>query len=192
MGRRRRPAAQTRAEILAIAQDQLRRGGPASIRLDDVAAQIGISRQAILHHFGSREGLMRAVVEGAWTDLFRDLASLAADPSLGADGFVDLVDDVVRERGNARLGAWLLLSEQGLPESIFQGALADLPDALLPDAPGDARQRVLLLGAALFGDALFGERLRQALGIGDDEAQRLAFRRWLAQLLFVGADGGAP
>ena len=192
MGRKRRPAAETKAAILEVAGRMLQEGGPTSIRLDDVAAELQMSRQAVLHHFGSRDGLLRAVVERAWLGLFGDLADLARSADgMQPEAFVDLVDDVVRARGNARLGAWLLLSESGLDASVFEGALAVLPAAIqqrrapLAGASVDeTRDGLLLVAAALFGDAIFGERLRQSLGAEDGEEERRRFRRWIAHTLW--------
>ncbi len=187
MARRRKPAAETRADILRAAEVRLRDTGPSSLRLDDIAADVGISRQAVLHHFGSREGVLRAVVEQAWGGLFQDLAGLA-DADLGPAGFVELVDDVARRKGNARLGAWLLLSGKGLPEAWFQGAASTLPDQLGGDADArDTAYATLLVGAALFGDAIFGVRLRQVLGMPDGEEAREDFRRWVAERLLSAA-----
>lgn len=182
---RRRNAEATRAAILASAEARLRESGPASLRLDEIAKDVGVSRQAVLHHFGSREGVLRAVVERAWSGLFSDLAGLAgASQQLEPAAFLDLVDDVARRKGNARLGAWLLLSQKGLPEDFFAGALEGLPGQLDPDREVDeARYSLLLIGAALFGDAIFGTRLRQALGLRDGEEERAAFRAWLAERL---------
>jgi AcrR family transcriptional regulator len=179
---RRRNAEATRAAILASAEERLRASGPGSLRLDDIAGDVGVSRQALLHHFGSRAGLLRAVVERAWLGLFTSLAGLAgASDQLEPRAFVDLVDEVARGQGNARLGAWLLLSGQGLPDGFFAGALDDLPGQLDPSGEiDDARYTLLLIGAALFGDAIFGERLRQIVGLPDGEGERAAFRAWLA------------
>ena len=177
--RKRRPAAETQAEILEVAQRVLVERGPAELRLDEVAREVGISRQAVLHHFGSREGLMREVVGRAWLGLFEDLGQL----SEAAPGeLIGRIDDVTRTRGNARLGAWLLLSDTGLPEEVFQGALAELPEKLAPGDP-EARYKLLLVGAALFGDAIFGQRLRQAIGLPDTEADRKDFHGWLGKQL---------
>lgn len=186
MARVRKSAEETRGEILTAAQTLLMQAGPDALRLDDVASEVGISRQAVLHHFGSRAGLMREVVAAAWGGLFEDLQTLATEARGGApDAFVDHLDEVVRARGNARLGAWLLLSGEGLPDAAFEGALARVPGLLSPDGdPEEARRMLLLLGAALFGDAVFGGRLRQALDLPDDEAQRQDFRRWLVSLLW--------
>lgn len=194
MARKRRPAAETKAAILAVAGRMLQEGGPASIRLDEVAAELGMSRQAVLHHFGSRDGLLRAVVERAWVGLFTDLSELAQSAEgMQPEAFVDLVDEVVRDRGNARLGAWLLLSESGLDPAVFQGALAGLPGAihrgrapLAGDTESETRDGLLLVAAALFGDAIFGERLRQSLGASDSEEERRRFRHWIARTVFEG------
>lgn len=170
MSRRRRSAEEAREEILDVAGEALASRGPA-VTLDEVAAAVGVSRQAVLHHFGSREGLMRAVVERAWRGLFAELAGLTPGPDL-----VEKLDEVARRKGHARIGAWLLLSGEGLPAAVFEGAL---------DAPADrdAQFEMLLVGAAIFGDAIFGGRLRQALGLPDGEAHRADFRRWLVGTL---------
>jgi AcrR family transcriptional regulator len=188
--RKRRTAEQAKEEILAVATRQLRDQGVAGLRLDEIAAEIGVSRQAVLHHFGSREGLVREVVRGAWTGLFQDLLGLLAaegDPSaITARDLIERVDDVTRRKGNARLGAWLLLSDQGLPSAMFEGAVADLPKALA-DSRGtsleDMQFGILLLASALFGDAVFGGRFRQALGLPDTEDDRRRFHHWLAERL---------
>jgi len=193
VARARKPAEQTRAEIVAVAQEHLMRDGPDALRLNDVAAQVGISRQAILHHFGSRAGLVRQVVAHAWGGLFQDLAALTRDAEgASPDAFVDHLDQVVRARGNARLGAWLLLSGEGLPDEAFEDALAELPQVMAGPKgdPDEARRVLLLVGAALFGDAVFGRRLRQALGMPDSEQEREAFRRWLVRRLWERAERG--
>src|SRR6202046_1147125 len=60
--RRRRNTADTRPAILEAAEHRLLAGGPEAIRLQEIAADAGISHPAILHHFGSREGLVEAMV----------------------------------------------------------------------------------------------------------------------------------
>jgi AcrR family transcriptional regulator len=183
MPRSRRSAAQTREAILQIAASHLMERGPAEVRLDAIASELGVSRQAVLHHFASRERLMQAVVERAWLRLFRELSALVGSGGQPAGALVDHVDEVARAGGNARLGAWLLLSDQGLPDELFQGALAGLSDQLVTGPNVDARHRLLLVGAAIFGDALFGGRLRQVLGLPDDEADRARLRAELVALL---------
>src|SRR3979409_753119 len=45
------------------------RPGPQGLRLQDIAAEAGISHPLILHHFGSRAGLMRALTREAAAEL---------------------------------------------------------------------------------------------------------------------------
>ena len=87
------------------------------------------------------------------------------------------------------LGAWLLLSGEGLPDDVFEGALADLPARLSADDPEDGAFLLVLLGAAIFGDAIFGGRLRQAVGQPDGEIERERFRRWLVRRMVRGLPG---
>jgi len=60
--RRRRSAAETRDAILEAAERRLLDKGPEAIQLQEIAADAGISHPAILHHFGSREGLVEAMI----------------------------------------------------------------------------------------------------------------------------------
>ena len=60
--RTRRNSAETRRAILEAAQRRLLSGGPEAIRLQKIAADIGLSHPAILHHFENRDGLVEAVV----------------------------------------------------------------------------------------------------------------------------------
>ena len=58
---------EARARILDAAGEQLRISGPSGLRLDPIAEELGVSRQALLHHFGTRDGLIAAVVSGPST-----------------------------------------------------------------------------------------------------------------------------
>ncbi|MEN0065323.1 MAG: TetR/AcrR family transcriptional regulator [Myxococcota bacterium] len=183
MARRRRPAAETRREILDVATELLQRDGPAGLRLDDVAAAIGASRQAVLHHFGSRDGLLRHVAAEAWSALFAELSALSIEEPGDLRAVIERVDDAVRVRGHARIGGWLTLSRTGLPDDSFDAVLSKLPEQM--GTKDDVSFRLLLVGAAMFGDAVFGERIRMALGLEDGETARADFRTWLAELLSV-------
>ena len=186
---------ETREKIMRATWKLLEESGGSGVRMSDIAKAAGISRQAVLHHFGSRDGLMRATVGRAWAELFAELRGLGEGerPSLAAA--LERVDEVARRRGNARVGAWLLLSGAQLPPEAIEGQLAALPGQLVeargaePGAPGgvadprDAHYTTLLVAAALFGDAIFGGRFREVFGMEDSEAARADFRAWLAARL---------
>src|SRR5262245_59751956 len=59
----RRTAEEARELILDAAEAQLAKDGPDSLRLVQLARSVGMSHPAILHHFGNRAGLVRAVVQ---------------------------------------------------------------------------------------------------------------------------------
>jgi AcrR family transcriptional regulator len=71
----------TRRRILDAAWARLAAGDPA--RLEDVAADAGVSRQAVYLHFGSRAGLLLALVDliDAELGLFPKLEAIRALPS---------------------------------------------------------------------------------------------------------------
>ena len=71
----RRTPEDAQADILDAAEAVMSKGGgPAALRLADVAHQAGVSHPTILHHFGSREGLVHAINKRA----FEKLAGLPA------------------------------------------------------------------------------------------------------------------
>lgn len=72
---------QPRARLLAAAVAYAEDHGLSDLSLRELAAAIGTSHRMLIYHFGSKEGLLVAViqaVEGAQRDL---LSELAADPT---------------------------------------------------------------------------------------------------------------
>jgi AcrR family transcriptional regulator len=186
--RRRLPADQAKARILEAAQKHLAEGGPDAIRLQDLASDLGISHPAILHHFGSREGLMEALEERTMTSLQADLMRPRE-----TDDALERVHQVLAEEGHARLLAWLVLSSRrgGLELGSWH-MLRTLGDAVHQERleagevdvdPEDTTFTVRLIAAALFGEALIGPLLTASAGLEDDPAVSRRFRAWLARLL---------
>src|SRR6478736_553059 len=62
----RRDAETARAAILEATEKRLVHVGPSGIRLQEVAADAGVSHPTVLHHFGSREALVQAVIVRAF------------------------------------------------------------------------------------------------------------------------------
>src|SRR5260221_641713 len=52
--RKRRTADEARTAMLDAAEQRLVASGPAAIRLQEVAADVGVSHPTVLHHFGNR------------------------------------------------------------------------------------------------------------------------------------------
>jgi AcrR family transcriptional regulator len=72
-----------RARLLAAAIEYLQTRGISELSLRELAAAIGTSHRMLIYHFGSKEGLLVAVVQEVEEQQRRFLASLAVDPSVG-------------------------------------------------------------------------------------------------------------
>jgi AcrR family transcriptional regulator len=192
--RTRRSASEAQQRILEAAQQQLVSVGPEALRLTDLARQLQVSHPAILHHFGSREGLVAAVVRHSLQVLSAELIEALNSGERTTDRLelVEMVAKVCGVDGLARLLAWLLLSGR---ESKLQ-ASGELPLKQLADAAHTLRTRfghpasyadtlfeVQLLAIVLLGDAIFGEAVRRASGVCEGEPAAREFRRRLTRLL---------
>jgi AcrR family transcriptional regulator len=77
----RPPDEQRRRELLDDLVDALGAGGIGGRSLRDVAAAVGTSHRMLLHHFGSRDELLLAVVEEVERRQVLVLAELPTDPA---------------------------------------------------------------------------------------------------------------
>lgn len=189
----RRTAADARETILEVADRQLRDHGPAALRLHDVAEAAGMSHPTVLHHFGSREGLVAAVVERAAVALQHDLATALAGAGPDGEAMMERVADMFATRGHARLIAWLLLSgydpidapalQQGW--QAIAGRIHALRAAGKPRSASleDTHFVLLLSWLALFGQAIAGPAMFETAGLGSDPATAQRFRAWLAKVI---------
>ena len=185
----RRKPEEARAMILDAAQASMAADGPAGIRLQDIARLAGVSHPTILHHFGSREGLVQALNQRTLED-FRAamLANMQAASGNGDDGIA--LSFAMYRNGLAQRMLWLL---QAGPEpegrmDIFDtlvNALHDLRKGFArpghePDL-ADSRNVVHLVTVAAMGDALIGTRLRRAGA--EERAAGAAFEKWFSDLI---------
>jgi len=200
--RRRRTAEQARREILDAAEQQLARAGPDSIRLQDVARAVGVSHPTVLHHFGSRDELVRAVVQRAFETLQSELVGAFQMTEVGERGTVLLLERAYKTLGAAgfaRVLAWLLLSGSAPPPGPDIAQIRVVAEA----AHAHRRRRqgsragefedtlftTLLAALALFGDAVAGDALRRSAGLAADADAAKRFRSWLAKLIVEHVDG---
>jgi len=192
----RRNATDTRQAILEAAERRLVSGGPEAIRLQEIAADLGISHPAILHHFGSREGLVEAMVlHGLGKLQAQFLEGWPSKKDLDLEGVLERFYEVASHRGVARMVAWLILSGRSL------GAMT--PNVLRPAAermhagrvrrarkegrrPPELEETLLaasLLAILVLGDSLFGPSVRRAMGLGANAGSTSRFRGWLTKVL---------
>jgi TetR/AcrR family transcriptional regulator, repressor for neighboring sulfatase len=190
---RRRDVAQTRAAILDAAERRLIAGGPDAIRLEKIAADVGVSHPAILHHFKSREGLVEAMVLNG---LARFQAQVlegwpsAKEPDI--EGTFQRFYEIASRRGVARMLAGLILmgrDSDALRPDVLRPAAerlhagrvrrAQLDGTPMPELE-DSMFIATFLMIIVLGDSLFGTSTRRALGLhSKDSTQR--FRRWLVK-----------
>ncbi len=89
----RTPDSQRRRQLLDALVDEFAAAGVGDRSLRDVAAAVGTSHRMLLHHFGSREDLLLAVVEEVER---RQMGVLADLPMTPAGGFAAMWADVRR------------------------------------------------------------------------------------------------
>ncbi|MBX3489388.1 MAG: TetR/AcrR family transcriptional regulator [Parvibaculum sp.] len=198
----RRTAEEARRLILDAAEKRLAQQGPEGLRLQDIARDIGISHPAILHHFESREGLVRALIARANNQL-RDtmLAALGGGhTSADASDHIGHVFEALSDRGTARLLSWLLLTGRASENSPTHNIMGEIVEALqarraeyaaekglpAPDKE-DTLFMAMLTANAAFGEAIVGRQLAEAVGLDADGIKR--FRNWFAKLLNEHWDG---
>jgi AcrR family transcriptional regulator len=200
--RRRLSSEEAREAILAATEKRLREIGPDALRLQDIANDVGLSHPTVLHHVGNREALVSAVVARSMLKLETDLIACFT-PGVGPAELITTlhqVDDVMRVRGQARLVAWLALT-QPAGTNKKDSRLADVAAALHAartmlgkENPTfeDTAFGVVLAATAMFGLALLGPQLLMMVGLGGDEATLHRFREQLAGLLLEHAGIPVP
>lgn len=199
--RRRLEAAAAREIILDAAEKRLVVVGPSGIRLQEVAADAGVSHPTVLHHFGSREGLVQAVISRALRAITATLVETIAASSGDEGQFEEILENVavsLERTGYARVILWLLL--EGHPMGAPESSLREVVDAthalrLRRSSGGkkpkreDTARAIVLAAMALIGGSVLAPSLLENAGLESDARTITPFRRWLAGLLRAHLDG---
>ena len=191
--RLRRTPEEARRLILETAQALIVSTGPEGLRLQDIAAAAGISHPLILHHFGSREGLVRALTRQAVAELRDKLVAAMASTEYSIEQQLDRVFDAFRD-GLAQRLAWLATVDPGGGTEGTQLIIRDIADTLharriAMASPGAAISRddtdalIHLVATSAFGDALYGAQLHRSAGLPATSETDRSFRQWLAALI---------
>lgn len=203
--RTRRSPDEARRLILEAAEKRLAAGGPDAVRVQHIAADLGITDAAIYHHFKNREGLLDALARfGA-----RNLKTAMEDVIARFDGDREDIDAVAalaletfERRGYARLVLWLSIA--GIPSDRGSGMFDNLGRAferrfLAASPPGtdkataarDARFLATLLVLVVFAEPMLGTISRRSIGLGGGRATTLQFRRWFSGAMLSLLEKGA-
>ena len=194
--RRRRDAAAAREAILDAAEKRLVVTGPSGIRLQEVAKDAGVSHPTVLHHFGSRELLVKAVctraVHAIHVGLVEAIAGSTGEENQLA-GMLNSVFDALTRTGHARVLMWLALEGQTLEGADVRldqvvAATHELRKKRLREngikrTPplADTAHTVALAAFALIGSAVLGPPIFANAGLSADDGPR--FRAFMAKLL---------
>lgn len=157
---RRDDRAQT---ILDAAGAVLRRGGGRALTIDAVAAQAGLSKGGVLHHYASKDALILALVARKLTELREGIAACEADSVPGPAGLALAMVAHLREAycEDDDFSRALLIAAAENPEALagYRSFVAERLDRLASAEPPGA-------GAMLFF-AILGLVMGRTLGFHD-------------------------
>ena len=191
---RRSPDAARRL-ILEAAEKRLVEEGPAGVRVQRIARDLGLTDAAIHHHFAGRAGLMEALLRHGGRRLRDEIGELAAGAGepLDLGRAAELISETFERRGYARLALWLVLSgwrERGagmfseLVERVHRDRRARAQaSGGPPPRLEETRFALALLATALCAEPLMAPSLRRAMGLPGGEREARRYRRWLVRLL---------
>lgn len=192
----RRPADRAREEILDAAERRLVAGGPHEVRVQAVARAIGVTDAAVHYHFGSREGLLQAVLRRAARRLRDEVGEVLErwEPEpMAMQELAELLRLLYAERGYARLTAWLVLDGWLPSGSRLLRAQAEAVNDRRTDlvtaagqAPPDLTDTLFslaLINVVTWSESLIGAAVLAMFGLPGDEAGVERFRHWVAGLV---------
>jgi len=193
----RRSAEDSRTAILDATERRLVASGPAGVRLQEVAADVGIAHTTILHHFGSREQLVDEVVRRR-IDAMNGEVLGAMRGGVFDGGLIAPVMERLFEAfgpgGHARVVAFLALEGQRNPSLDGMRSLSRVLHAVRVAGLGtagasatpseeDTEFFVLLTAFALFGESIVGPLFRGEDPAAPDPEARARFLRLLTRLV---------
>ncbi|MGE0078526.1 MAG: TetR/AcrR family transcriptional regulator [Bacteroidales bacterium] len=68
--------------LLQVSRDMFLRYGYSKIRIDEIAAELNISKKTIYNHFGSKEELLFEVIEMSKLEIEQEFAAIESNPDL--------------------------------------------------------------------------------------------------------------
>jgi AcrR family transcriptional regulator len=190
----RRTVEASRQAILETAEDYLAADGPNGVKVQRIAADLGMTDAAIHYHFKNREGLLEALLRFTGRRFVGELEQAMArrEPDtfdLARAG--ELLTEFYARRGTARLAMWLVLSGwsptgEGMFLPLAEWLHADRTRRAsaagrpLPDL-AESQKLVALLAAVTLTQALSGDAHLRAVGLPGLSPE--AFLGWVAERL---------
>ncbi len=162
---KRAMTAATTARLMGAARDAFATQGFASVPAEALTADLGLTRGALYHHFGGKEGLFAAVVRALEDEIAARLTAVweaTPDPAIGlvavCEGWLDFACDPGVQRilfrdAPAVLGPRASALDGEASRTALTEAIAALPHP--GDAPRDDEALARILDAALGDLALW-------------------------------------
>ncbi|KWX57581.1 TetR/AcrR family transcriptional regulator [Mycobacterium sp. NAZ190054] len=106
-------------KLLVAAAELIGEVGPTRMTFNDIGTRAGYSRGLASHHFGSKNALIRRIMDKVTEDFHRDLAAHDPDPADVRDGIREIVLAYYRGLGKsdpmirARVALWAAAAVEG-------------------------------------------------------------------------------
>lgn len=189
-GRRSRAdaAAETMARLVAVAQVAFAEEGYGAVSLDALAAGAGVTRGALHHHFGNKEGLFRAVVERIDAEIGAGLEALYAtydDRWAGLRGCYHAYLDAVLEPSRRRIVVRDMPAVMGMEgvDLLMNAGLAELVEDLRQQI---AEGRIVGTDPEALAHLFNGAVMQLAFWAAEGDATRLEKAHAALDLMFEG------
>lgn len=192
---RRSPEA-AKLAILEAAERQLIEGGPNSVRIQHIAAELGVTAAAVNHHFGTRDVLIDSVRRFSARRLLTDIDAIleAWDvEQLDMNRLGDLFRKTYSDRGSSRLIFWVALSGRkpqgsGLMQRLIEAVHSARERRAqahrrTPPPISDTRFIIALLSSVHALMPVAGDAVLLAAGCEANDTEATRFLDWVANLL---------
>lgn len=183
---------QARKAILDAAEKIVVEVGPAGLRISAVAKKAGMAHPNIIHHFGSREGLLNALAERVGKNATERTTqaiseALIATPEQRVAALTHVLDSAY-QGDEGKVAVWLHLSGADSSLRSNMQRIVELAHELRKTVNQDVsyastNRLVMLVTMALVGEVVSGAGIKDALGFGSEDRNRAHFHKWLAEIL---------
>jgi AcrR family transcriptional regulator len=176
--RRRLSPEESRGAALDAARELLVEIGPQAVTLKAVAARVGRTHANLLHHFGSADGLQKALIArlaGGIVGTIKAAVVRSREVQDPAE-VVELVFDAFGKNGAGALASWMILNGNEDALDPILTAIHDLVEDLAAEHDDGVpiHDETLQLVLMALGDALLGAPMARALGLPRERAREIA------------------